>query len=118
MCLANVDIDPRRPAETGLTASDLLQDLRRFRGERVLLFADCCYSGGLEDVAQSLHADGLAAAALTSASRWSASPTSTGNWTFTQVLIDLLAGDPLADRDGDGAIRFAEAGFEVEQAMK
>jgi hypothetical protein len=33
-------------------------------------------------------------------------------------VIDVLRGDPLADRDGDGAIRLDEVTVEVKEAMK
>ena len=28
----------------------------------------------------------------------------TGNWTFTQTIIDALRGDPLMDHNGDGVV--------------
>jgi hypothetical protein len=46
------------------------------------------------------------------------SNTSTGNWTFSQSLIDALTGNPLGDRDDDGAITFGELAAEVKYAMK
>lgn len=86
-----------------------------FRGSRVLLLADCCHSGALAEPAAALERRGIAAAAITSAE---ASNTSTSNWTFTQTVIDVLRGDPLADRNGDGAIRLDELALEVKDAMK
>jgi hypothetical protein len=85
-----------------------------FKG-RVILLADCCYSGGLADVAQKLHAQGIRALALTSAE---ASSESTGNWTYTQTLIDDLSGRAIADRDGNGSVTLAEMSHEVADAMR
>src|SRR5262249_44670856 len=39
----------------------------RFRGQRVILMADSCYSGALRDVAKALRDSGVKAVALTSA---------------------------------------------------
>ncbi len=86
-----------------------------FAGETILLLADCCYSGGLADVATALRARGKRALSLTSAE---SSNTSTENWTFTQTLIDDLEGDPLADHDGDGTIALSEVVAEERDAMK
>jgi hypothetical protein len=86
-----------------------------FLGERVLLFADCCYSGALEDVAHGLQRRGLLAASLTSATSWLPS---VSNWTFTQTLLDCLAGEERADRDGDQTVTFAEMIAEVADAMR
>ncbi|MFO0618817.1 MAG: caspase family protein [Polyangiaceae bacterium] len=89
---------------------------RAFAGGTVLLFADCCYSGGLLEVARNLgKKPGVRAAAVTSAA---ASNLSSGNWTFSQSLIDALDGDAIGDRDGDGAITLGELGEEVRAAMK
>lgn len=88
---------------------------KEFHGKRVLLFADCCFSGGLEQAAKELADDGFQAASLTSAD---ASVPSTNNWTFTQMLVDVLRGSPAADRDGDREITLSEAAAEVADAMK
>lgn len=76
-----------------------------FKGSEVLLTADCCHSGGLAEEA-ARHQGRISFGTLTSAR---ASATSTGNWTFTQCLADLYAGQPLVDLDHDGVITFAEA---------
>lgn len=87
---------------------------RHFRGGRVLLFADCCFSGGLSDVAATLSKQGFACASLTAAS---ATNESTHQWTFTCNLLDALQGRPLLDRDGDGYITLTEAGHAATEAM-
>lgn len=86
-----------------------------FRGGRVLLTADCCYSGALSEEAGRR---GLKTryASLTS-SRSSA--LSTGNWTFTECLLAGFRGEPAVDLDGDGTVVIDElAGYaEAEMAF-
>jgi len=84
-----------------------------FHGDRVVLMADCCYSGTLKQVAEKLPR--FASVVLTSAD---ASNLSTANWTFTQTVIDGLSGDAFADADGDGSVTLGELDREVGQAMK
>ncbi|NND99943.1 MAG: hypothetical protein HKN47_21705 [Pirellulaceae bacterium] len=109
------DIRTRKTDETGWRLADLEKTIREnFRGSRVLLFADCCYSGSLSDVTQKLQPSGFQAASVTSASNQNAS---TGNWTFTVSLIDLLKGQPLADSNRDGWISISEAGLEIRKMM-
>lgn len=104
------------PASTAFSLGDLTRILKSsFRGSRVVLMADCCYSGALKDVAQELSASGLLTASITSAD---ASNVSTSNWTFTQTILDALAGDPLLDIDRNGTITIGELGSEVADAMK
>lgn len=86
-----------------------------FAGDTVLLLADCCFSGGLVEVASALRKGGKRALALTSAE---SSNTSTENWTYTQILIDDLLGDALADHDADGTIGLSEVVDEERDAMK
>jgi len=85
-----------------------------FGGARLLAFADCCHSGALSTVVQRLHADGVPGACVTSVVREEAS---TGNWTFTQTLIEVLAGDPSHDDDGDGFLELDELHDGVRDAM-
>ncbi|MEM0924718.1 MAG: caspase family protein, partial [Planctomycetota bacterium] len=78
---ANFDIDTRRASETGWTHRSMARNISgHFRGKRVLLFADCCFSGALADVVDRLNEDGFRSACLTSAS---SKDLSTNNWTFT-----------------------------------
>jgi hypothetical protein len=101
----------------GLEASELtrLMGDGLSRAERVLLFADCCYSGALGEVARRLESQGVPAAALTSAT---AELPSTSNWTFTQTLLDCLQGQNSADRDGDLQVTLGETARELTDAMR
>lgn len=84
---------------------------RNFSGQQVIYLADCCHAGALEAEAKRRNdrAAVLASAHLTS--------TSTGNWTFTRCLVDLLNGSPLTDLNGDGRITFDEASQYVGEEM-
>ena len=113
---ASHDLDLNNTDETGLSMRDVQDSLSKApRGARVLLLADCCYSGELETVARALNSQGLVAASLASAE---SSNLSTANWTFTQTLLDSLAGEALADRDADGLVELGEVAQEVRDAMK
>lgn len=98
---------------TGLEMGKLRGMLEGFRGKRLILLADCCHSGGLAEVAEALSG-ARQTVALTSSQ---ASNISTGNWTFTQTLIDGLGGRALLDRDDDGSLTFGELATEVKEAM-
>jgi uncharacterized caspase-like protein len=75
--------------ETAYKLSDLLSDIESdFRGSHVLLSGDCCHSGQMAVVAP--HRKGrIAFGAITSSL---SSEVSTGNWTFTNALIEGLTG--------------------------
>jgi len=95
--------------------ADISTRLARFKGARVLLLADCCYSGDLSEVAANSSPLAFRLTALSSAS---SSNISTGNWTFTQNVIDALRGRAIFDLDYDGRITLAELRDEVRDAMK
>jgi hypothetical protein len=112
----NYDIDPDRLTETGFSTDDLYSILdARWKGERAVLFADCCHSGGLASVVSRLDAKSRKAACLASAT---ASNRSTGNWTFTQGLIDAFSGYGIVDANGDDEITLDELDGFVHDEMK
>lgn len=78
----------------------------KFKGDRVLLVADCCHSGALAEAAAKKDDGGrLAWAALTSSQK---PARSTGNWTFTESLLAGLRGDPRVDVDANGIVALGE----------
>ncbi|MBW2455139.1 MAG: caspase family protein [Deltaproteobacteria bacterium] len=112
---ASQDMRSRAPAQTGLSLDQLAHTIAvHFTGKRVVLMADCCYSGALKGVAEVLSNKGVTAVSVTSAD---AANTSTKNWTFTQAVIDSLSGDALCDADADGTITLEELSTEVRAAM-
>ncbi len=112
---ANYDINTSKSVSTGFAVSQLSKILTKSNAERILLFADCCYSGGLIKECKKLGQAGKQALALTSAT---ACNLSTGNWTFTQTLLDCLKGNKLADYNKDKNIQLSELKSELFQAMK
>lgn len=112
---ATSDIRLDKLDSTGLLLNALPEVLSKFKGKRILLMADCCYSGGLGAVARALSGQKLQAVALTSAE---ASNVSTGNWTFTQTVLDALSGRALLDRDDNGKLTLGELAAEVKDGMR
>lgn len=86
---------------------------QHFRGDRVILMADCCYSGGLADEAR-LRKSKLGYACLCSSFSHNSS---TGRWTFTDSLLDGLRGNPRVDLNADGEIELTELGQFSELQM-
>lgn len=78
---------------------------KNFKGNRVILLADCCYSGGLSEAAGILQKSGKAALVLASVV---SSSTSTGAWTFTDSLVDVFSGKIAGGSAGIGIAEAAE----------
>lgn len=112
---ANYDINLNNMGKTGFAIKYLSETLGKSKASNIWLLADCCYSGGLIKECQTLGKAGKKAIALSSAT---ASNVSTGNWTYTQTLLDCMAGNPLADHDQDGNITLGELKKEMRMAMK
>jgi hypothetical protein len=91
-----------------------------FNGSKVLLLADCCFSGGLITQLNQLDSE-ISYACVSSAY---AHNTSTGAWTFTEALYQGLLGDPIVDLDGDRVItlydfaRYAELEMAFIESQK
>jgi hypothetical protein len=112
---ANYDCVPSK-RETSWSLKGLGETLAAsFKGKRVFLFADCCFSGGLGIVVDRLAKADISACCLTSAGK---ANTSTSNWTFSQSIIDAFHGEPLVDHNGDGKITLGEMAAEVREAMR
>lgn len=97
--------------------TDIVTDVinKRFKGNQVWLLADCCFSGVLIEQAQKISTSSKSVIALTSST---ASNSSTGNWTFTQTIIDCLSGSAVCDRNNDQKISLNEVRLELQDAMK
>lgn len=97
-----------------ITKTELKNILKKNnRNQKIILFGDFCYSGLLAAIAKELNADGLDINAITSAS----SNLSTGNWSYTQTLIDSFSGRAIVDKDKNGFITFFDMAQEVQNVM-
>jgi len=86
-----------------------------WKGDKVILMGDFCYSGHFADVATRLRRKGIQVISLTSASQTNQS---TGSWSFTQTLIDGLRGRAIYDLDKNGVISLGELAENVSQVMR
>ena len=82
---------------------------QHFCGQRALLAADCCCSGGLTESVEA-QAARIAYACLTSSSAYESS---TGNWTFTEGLLDGFRGEAYSDTDDSYGITLAELANQI-----
>ena len=80
-----------------------------FPGKRAFLAADCCCSGGLTKSVEA-QADRITYACLTSSS---ANESSTGNWTFTEGLLNGLRGEAYSDADDSQGITLTELANQI-----
>lgn len=84
-----------------------------FKGGDVLITADCCHSGAFMEEVKALE----------TSKRWgvlaSVQPgsRSTGNWTFTQCLAEMYAGEALHDADADGKVTLKETAAYAKDEM-
>ncbi len=108
----NYDWTPQR----ALGMEQLSQAIQQtWPGDRVMLFADCCFSGGLSQVATELAEAGIPSLALTSAS---ALIPSQANWTFTMALNDALRGLRWTDQHNDRRITLDDLATTIQEAME
>ena len=82
---------------------------RHFLGTRAILAADCCCSGSLTASVQA-QAKRISYACFTSSS---ANESSTGNWTFTEGLLDGLRGEAYSDADDSFGITISELANQI-----
>lgn len=98
----------------GWATDTIVRDIEgNFRGSRALLTADTCYSGNLALQAQRLGSR-VSYASLTSSS---SSQQSTGNWTFTEMLLAGFRGKSFADTNGDGEVSLTELADDIRDDM-
>jgi uncharacterized caspase-like protein len=92
-------------AQSALSVQSIFRIIERnFKGNRVLLTADCCYSGALA-VEAAKRRSLISYAALTSSRSDSLS---TADWTFTEALLRGFRGNAKIDRNLDGQIALSE----------
>lgn len=114
VCFANYDYESAKGnGFKATTVSEKINSL--FKGKQVWLLADCCFSGALMEEAKKIGSTGKTVITFTSSS---SSNISTGNWTFSQTMIDCLEGLPICDRNTDGKITLGEVRDELFNAMK
>jgi Caspase domain len=99
---------------SGWSTESIVRDINRlFKGSRAFLTADCCFSGSLSEQVRRAG-QRVSYASLTSSS---AGQPSTGNWTFTEMLLAGLSGRAFADLNGDGQITLGELAEDVKEDM-
>lgn len=86
----------------------------KFHGDRAVMIGDCCHSGALYDEAGRHAAGRVSFACLTSSYSHNLS---TGNWTFTDSVIQALSGTPAADVNADKVVQLHEAARFIELEM-
>ncbi|MBV9241685.1 MAG: hypothetical protein JO314_06745 [Acidobacteria bacterium] len=84
-----------------------------FRGDHAMIMLDDCYSGSMAGAVKAVKRRVSFAVFASSA----ASKESTGNWTFTEALINGFDGTSYADLNHDGVITLREMADNAQQDM-
>jgi len=84
-----------------------------FKGSHVMMFGDCCYSGGIVDLAVKRRSP-IAYACLSSTY---AHNLGFSGWRFLDCMTRGFAGSPVVDLNGDGKIDFSELAQFTEKHM-
>jgi hypothetical protein len=114
---APYNYDPRRPQETGVAGSEILDELKPLieGGGRVVLILDACYAGQIRACADAKHLLAPASRSgptkgglvlLASAVPAQVSMTGPAGGLFTRAVVEALRG--FADDDEDGQVTFRE----------
>lgn len=112
----NYDIDAAQCKKTGFGLSYLSTDLlANNKAGTIMLWADCCYSGGLLQHGEAIKAAGRNSIVFSSAT---SSNISTGNWTFTQTLLDCFRCEELTGCEYSGIVSTGSLNRELSEAMK
>ena len=103
------------PTEESFTLSDLVDAIEEnFEGYDILLMADCCYSGNISRFAETVESEYNYAALASSL----CTKSSTGEWTFTDCILEALKGEAQIDFDENGTISLQELADYVKEQMK
>lgn len=86
----------------------------KFQGAQAMLFSDCCFSGGLVELAKVRTKTPISFAALSTTGSCNLGYS---GWRFTDVLIRAWSGDVAMDFDETGTISFAELCVFAERYM-
>ncbi len=109
---ANYDV---KTNDNAISTKKIASKLKnKFHGSTALFFADCCTSGSIGNALSKQPA------AFTWGMATSVNPegSSTGNWTFSQALLDALNGHKFVDTNFDGVISFSDLQKYVTLEMK
>ena len=100
---------------SSMSLTQLMQEIEdQFWGSHVVIFSDCCFSGMVAKRVGATQSS-LAYAAITSASE---KELSTGEWTFTDCLLNGLRGDSDIDVDRNGMVSLGELADYVAKQMR
>lgn len=117
LLMCSYDYDSDRPWDSSFRSDVLWDLLQDWKGDRLILFGDTCYSGVLRKMVDRFDKERpkVKAATLPSAM---ASNTSTAAWTYTNALIMGFSGYWFSDKNQNGTVTFTELEQLVRGEMK